>query len=211
MSLAGLLLRVMPPANPPIAAPDSKPSTAAASTPSSTGLSRAIFCSTVSDTDCGSSSNKPSVTAPSKARLTMFFCLTVFSAPSLAARPLAVRVPLASIVSISPIPSFCANLPPAKPKPPVVTPVAAANPVCLSVNRPSSVCWRVCSADMPAPTKPSPMAPLTIGDKPLAAIPMPLEYAPPSPIDGRDSRTVLVTNDGLLIALPNLAPIPSAS
>ena len=209
ISLSGLRLRVIPPANPPIAAPDSRPSTAASSTPSSIGLPSAMFCSTVSEIDCGNSSSTPSEAAPSRTRLTTFFWLAA-SAPSVAARPLALRVPPAIIVSTSPMPSFWATLPPAKPKPAVVAPVAAASPACLPVNKPSSVCWRICSAARPAPTAPSPNAPAATGDSFGATAPRPRPTTPPASIGANDSTTVLVIKLGLSIACPNLAPKPWA-
>ena len=96
--------------------------TAASSMPSLHGLSNAKFCKICSDTDCGNSSKNPSEIAPSTTRRGNDLAGIAAISPAISAGP---SLPFTSIVSTSPIPSFCAIRPPAKPIKPPSTPVVA--------------------------------------------------------------------------------------
>ena len=189
------------PAPPPMTLPANVPMTAASSSPVVTSLSNAMFCSACSDTDCGSSSKKPSDNAPSAPRRNM---------PLGFAPASTLVVPLAIMVSMSPIPSFWATLPPAAPNNPVVRPVAPANAACLADSKPSALSWRICSPAEPAPIIPSPIKPEAKAPSFGAAYIKPLETAPPASIAGTDSLTTFASRLGLDSATPALPMIPSA-
>ena len=169
-------------------------------TPSLNGFPSAAFCHACSCPLCKVSS-RPSVTVPPVTRPATAF------APPL---PTTSRMPVVSMVSISPKPSFCESPPLARLTAPVPIPDSMAAPVCSGVTSPVGDSCLICSCAPPAPTRPSPAAlAKSPGTFPATIRPRPI--TPPAAMEGVDSINEWPMVLGFCTMAPALPKKPSAS